>query len=141
MTNTKNNHKKHWDTRGRTGTVLSNGYHHQAIDKERQYTHRRIMEQHLGRKLDRKEHVHHIDGNKLNNKISNLTVVDIKEHLKYHALQNGFGRQTGIPPVNKTDISTIARIKELRKAGWLLKDIQNVVGVSWVTVSKYTKGI
>lgn len=44
-----------------------------------------IMENHLGRKLDRKEVVHHIDGNKKNNDISNLKVETLSEHTRHHA--------------------------------------------------------
>lgn len=42
--------------------------------------HRHIMEQHLGRKLLPNEDVHHIDGNKANNAIENLQVIDHGEH-------------------------------------------------------------
>lgn len=46
--------------------------------------HRLIMEQHLGRNLTKNEVVHHIDGNKKNNDISNLKVMTRGEHSKYH---------------------------------------------------------
>ncbi len=46
--------------------------------------HRKIMEEHLGRKLSSNEIVHHIDGNKLNNDISNLKIVSRSEHMKIH---------------------------------------------------------
>ncbi len=46
--------------------------------------HREIMENYLGRELGRKEVVHHNDGNKGNNNISNLTVMTQSEHTKYH---------------------------------------------------------
>jgi len=42
--------------------------------------HRWVMEQHLGRKLKPSEHVHHVDGNKANNKISNLRILSNREH-------------------------------------------------------------
>lgn len=42
--------------------------------------HRWLMEQHLGRKLESWEHVHHIDGNHLNNAIENLAVLSNAEH-------------------------------------------------------------
>ena len=48
------------------------------------FEHRYVMELHLKRKLDRKEYVHHIDGNKLNNSISNLQLMSINEHTKLH---------------------------------------------------------
>ena len=50
--------------------------------------HRRIMEEHLGRKLSSNEIVHHIDGNKLNNDINNLEVVSRSEHIKKHFYNN-----------------------------------------------------
>lgn len=47
--------------------------------------HRFIVEQALGRKLDgRREQVHHIDGDKRNNALSNLEVVSPKEHAIRH---------------------------------------------------------
>lgn len=41
--------------------------------------HRLIMAQHLGRPLTRDELVYHADGDKSNNKISNLKLLDSKE--------------------------------------------------------------
>jgi hypothetical protein len=42
--------------------------------------HRYVMEMHLGRKLLKSEIVHHIDGNTLNNDITNLQVMDKRDH-------------------------------------------------------------
>lgn len=53
---------------------------------------RKIMEQHLGRKLDRTEHVHHKDHNWLNNSLDNLEVMDIVEHAKLHKPANPIPR-------------------------------------------------
>lgn len=44
--------------------------------------HRYIMEQFLGRKLLKNEHVHHKDGNGLNNDINNLELLTNSEHQK-----------------------------------------------------------
>lgn len=49
-----------------------------------QRKHRWLMENHLGRKLKENEHVHHIDGNKLNNDLSNLEVLTPREHALRH---------------------------------------------------------
>ena len=46
--------------------------------------HRFIVEKTLGRKLSRDEVVHHVDGNKLNNKIENLVVMTRSEHSAMH---------------------------------------------------------
>lgn len=48
------------------------------------FEHRYIMEIHLGRKLKRQEIIHHIDGNKLNNNISNLKLTTQNNHMKIH---------------------------------------------------------
>lgn len=46
--------------------------------------HRHVMQLHLGRKLYSHEVVHHIDGNKLNNDISNLELKLFGEHSTHH---------------------------------------------------------
>jgi hypothetical protein len=44
--------------------------------------HRYIMEQHLGRKLESWEHVHHKDNNPHNNSLDNLVVLSNSDHQK-----------------------------------------------------------
>lgn len=46
---------------------------------------REVMETHLNRTLSSSEVVHHIDGNKRNNDISNLEVLNRSTHGKHHA--------------------------------------------------------
>ena len=47
--------------------------------------HRLVMEKQLGRYLDKKEVVHHIDGNKNNNNLSNLMLFPSNSaHINYH---------------------------------------------------------
>lgn len=46
--------------------------------------HRIVMENSLGRILDKSEIVHHIDGNKRNNEITNLVVLGSSDHIRLH---------------------------------------------------------
>lgn len=69
------------------GHINNAGYKSFKINKNIVYEHREIVEKHLGRKLLKfpQEIVHHIDGNKLNNHISNLEVMSASEHTKLHS--------------------------------------------------------
>lgn len=70
--------------KSRGGHVELNGYRIIYINKRKIYQHRHVMEQVLGRKLDRKEHVHHKDGDRLNNDPSNLEILSASEHARQH---------------------------------------------------------
>ena len=84
---------KHYQQQQRNGDPLSyearkyepfgNGRKYYK-DQDGRWTHRRVAEETIGRKLRKGEVVHHIDLDKLNNSPSNLKVLTNSEHLALH---------------------------------------------------------
>ncbi len=67
-------------------TVNDRGYVLVKEQDSKKYVreHRVIVERALGRKLSSSEHIHHIDGDKKNNKLNNLMVVSREQHMAIH---------------------------------------------------------
>jgi len=63
-----------------SGYVMEKVAHRRGELRNWQPQHRVVMERRLGRALTNKECVHHIDGNKTNNKSENLILLSIREH-------------------------------------------------------------
>ncbi len=65
---------------------ISNEYVYQYINGKRVCLHRNVMEKHLGRSLNKKERVHHIDGDKTNYSLDNLYLCKNRsEHMLVHS--------------------------------------------------------
>lgn len=69
-----------------TWVDIVSGYRYIWLDGKQIFEHRHLMQNHIGRKLEKNEVVHHIDGNKLNNTLSNLQLMTKKEHTLFHNL-------------------------------------------------------
>lgn len=80
---------KNWNWKGGRwichGYVLKKAYNHPKRNYRDYYPeHRLVMEKHLGRYLESSEAVHHINGDKQDNRIENLEIISWKKHASLH---------------------------------------------------------
>ena len=100
-----------------------NKYISLKINGKKYDEHRLIMENNIGRKLTFNEVVHHIDGNKSNNKIENLQLMSRSEHARLHSKGNDFNKNNAklidagrkYRTKSPFSLSQISEIRELLK--------------------------
>lgn len=111
--------------------------------------HRYIMKQHIGRPLKRHEVVHHKNGDKRDNRLCNLEIMDLSQHSKDHRSGKTLTEETKaklseMAKGNKhrrslTD-GQIQEIKALHIAGLSQRKIAATVGTNHWTVGKILRG-
>lgn len=98
----------------RVGYINSGGYRAFTIDGKEFLEHRLVAEQALGRKILPSEDVHHINGDKLDNRPANLRVESKSAHSREHF------------PLSWC----IETAKALRAEGWTLRQVGEKFGVT-----------
>ena len=121
------------------------GYAGISIKHDKVSVHRIIGKYMVGHNFGAEICVHHIDGNKLNNNISNLQVMKSSLHTKEHYLVQyvnkahlkGFGKRAS-ELIRRNDV-TVEKIIKLRNEGFTIKEISSILCCGYNTVCRRLK--
>lgn len=119
----------------RTGTLTPPGYRLITTDEGRILEHRFVMQNHLKRKLLPHEIVHHLNEDKLDNRIENLMLTTASDHKKEHP---DIGKETRLKRIYEPEVfadKAIKAYKEIRNAKFAAK----VVGCSEMSLHRLIK--
>lgn len=120
---------------------MKSNYKKISVNGRKVDEHRYIIEQHIGRKLKRNEVVHHIDGNKLNNDLSNLQLMTLEEHSRLHWELNGNVQNLEKGHVRVFSDDQAREIKRLiHTSGLSNRKIAKMMGVNRTTIDRIARG-
>jgi hypothetical protein len=94
------------------------------------YEHRLVMEAVMGRVLRTNEHVHHKNGDRADNRIENLELKSAGSHVRDHLLGRTWPKC----------VKQKERVEQLRRSGFLCKEIAKIVGLCEPTILKLLVG-
>lgn len=118
------------------------GYAGISIKHDKVSVHRLIGEYMLGMKLDKVIHIHHIDGNKMNNVISNLQALRNNIHTKEHNLVQYVSKEKlkhnanlATEKIKRNDV-TEDNVLTLRESGLTIPQIAKKLNCGYNTVCR-----
>ena len=106
---------------GRTATKYINSSGYVVLTKSNELEHRFVAKQILGRNLMPNEVVHHLNGRRADNQISNLCLIDRENHELFHTWLRRKKEKNGHYP----SFSDQNRILVAEYGGTLLKDFKS----------------
>lgn len=138
-------HRRGFEPKDKYKIYKYRGYAGISIKHDKVSVHRIIGKYMVGYDFGSEVHVHHIDGNKFNNSVSNLQVLKNSLHTKEHNLvqyvseehKRGFGNRAK-EIISRKDV-TEEKVKVLREKGLTLPEIAKELNCGYNTVRRRLK--
>lgn len=113
------------------GGSISSGYRRIRVNNKADGEHRLVMQAHLGRKLGSDEVVHHINHDRLDNRLENLQVMTRTEHFNEHKKEvQAARRMTPLRIGQKITLEIAKTIKRASAQGYSRKTIAEAYGLT-----------